>query len=77
MTYSGQAPNTQLSGVASDLHSFPSPQLLATAKTYHLETTFGLEWLKWTFNLEPESPPSLLQPSVLMFHFSGTALGPH
>lgn len=54
--------------------SFPSKPL-TTAKTDHPETTFGPGWLKWTFNLEPESLPSPLQPSVLMFHFSGIAHG--
>lgn len=75
MIYSCQAPNSHPSRVASHLFSFLPPKPLPTAKTDHLETTFGPEWLKWTFNLEPESLPSPLQPSVLMFHFSGIAHG--
>lgn len=54
---------------------FPIPSPPATVKTDLLETTFGPGWLKWTFNLKPESPPSLLQLSVLLFHFSGIAHG--
>lgn len=50
---------------------FPISPALSNCQNWLSWTTFGPGWLKWTFNLEPESSPSLLQPSVLMFHFLG------